>query len=249
MSFILDALKKLEQEKAARRNADSKISDEIVRENRQVLRKARRSVPVSVVLVSLGLVLLLGFSAAFLWHRHGAGEQSKVAALGPERTSPAAEEVAADSQRAERAAPPATPVSGMASLAPPSVRGMASLAPPPVRGMAEEEKEPLPRPVETNRKSRRGRIDEDTTSRTDVKTRSAQPVGEGSGSGGSRLTVSGIAWQDAPSARRAVINGDLVQEGAQVGGATVEEIQPTRVRFSSGGRQFTVSISGPLVVK
>jgi general secretion pathway protein B len=238
MSFILDALKKLEQEKAARRNADSKISDEIVRENRQVLRKARRSVPVSVVLVSLGLVLLLGVSGAFLWHRHGAGEQMKVAALGPERTSPAAEEVAADSQRTERAAPPATPVSGMASL-----------APPPVREMAEEEKEPLPRPVETNRKSRRGRIDEDTTSRTDVKPRSAQPVGEGSGSGGSRLTVSGIAWQDAPSARRAVINGDLVQEGAQVGGATVEEILPTRVRFSSGGRKFTVSISGPLVAK
>ena len=83
----------------------------------------------------------------------------------------------------------------------------------------------------------------------DYRNRSTQSATEVSGAGGSRLTVSGIAWQDAPSARRAVINGDLVQEGAQVGGATVEEIQPTRVRFSSGGRQFTVSISGPLVVK
>jgi general secretion pathway protein B len=227
MSFILDALKKLEQEKAARRNADIKISDEIVREHRQVMRKSRRSVPVSVVLVSLGLVLLLGVSGAFLWHRHGAGEQSKVVAMNSERTLPVAEKVAPDSQRTERAVPAASPV----------------------RPVVAEEDEPLPRSVETNRKSRKGRIEESRSSITDSKPRSAQPVGEGSGSGGSRLTVSGIAWQDAPSARRAVINGDLLKEGAQVGGATVEEIQPTRVRFSSGGRQFAVSISGPLVAK
>ncbi len=230
MSFILDALKKLEQEKAARRNADIKISDEIVRENRQGMRKARRSVSVSVVLGSLGLVLVLAVSGAFLWHSHGAGKQSKVVAMGSERSFPPAEEVAANSQRTERAVPAAAPVRPVA---------------------AEVDDKPLPRsvPVETKRQSQRGQINGDRASRTDVKTRSAQSDGEGSGSGGSRLTVSGIAWQEAPSARRAVINGDLVPEGAQVGGAKVEEIQPTRVRFSSGGRQFTVSISGPLVAK
>lgn len=227
MSFILDALKKLEQEKAARRNADIKISDEIVRENRQVMRKARRSVPVSVALVSLGLVLLLGISGAFLWHRHGAGDQSKVVAVNSEQKYPAAEEVAPASQRPQMAVPAATPV----------------------RPVAAVEDESSPQPVEANRMSRRDRMEGNRTSRADFKKRSAQPSMEVSGSGGSRLTVSGIAWQEAPSARRAVINGDLVQEGAQVGGATVEEILPTRVRFSSGGRQFTVSISGPLVAK
>ncbi|MDD2336166.1 MAG: general secretion pathway protein GspB [Geobacteraceae bacterium] len=226
MSFILDALKKLEQEKAARRNADIKISDEIVRENRQVMRKARHSVPVSVVLVSLGLVLLLGISGAFLWHRHGAGDQSKVVAMNLEQKFPTAEEVPA-SQRPQMAVPAATPVGPVAAV----------------------EDEPSSHPVEANRMSRRERMEANRSSGADFKKRSAQPSMEVSGSGGSRLTVSGIAWQDAPSARRAVINGDLVQEGAQVGGATVEEIQPTRVRFSSGGRQFTVSISGPLVVK
>lgn len=227
MSFILDALKKLEQEKAARRNADIKISDEIVRENRQGMRKARRSVPFSVVLGSLGLLLVLAASGAFLWLSHGSGKQPKVVAMSSERTFPPAERVAVDSQRTERAVPAAVPV----------------------RPVVAEEDEPLPRPVETNRRSRREKIEERRSSLTDSKTRSVQPVGEGSGSGGSRLTVSGIAWQDAPSARRAVVNGDLVQEGALVGGAKVEEIQPTRVRFSSGGRQFTVSISGPLVAK
>jgi general secretion pathway protein B len=229
MSFILDALKKLEQEKAARRNADIKISDEIVRENRKVTRKARRAVPVSVVLVSLGLVLLLGVTGAFLWHRHGAGEQSKVVAMNSEQTVPAAKEVVPESQRPE-----------MAMRA----------APPPIRKMSvAEDEEPSPRPVEIDRKPGRERIEGSRSSLMDSRSRSAQPVVEVSGPGGSRITVSGIAWQDAPSARRAVINGDLGQEGAQVGGATVEEIQPTRVRFSSGGRHFTVSVSGPLVAK
>jgi len=83
----------------------------------------------------------------------------------------------------------------------------------------------------------------------DLNASSEDSAREVSGSKGSRVTVSGIAWQDAPEARRAVINGDLVGEGSQVGGATVEEILPTKVRFSSGGRRFSVSISGPLVDK
>jgi general secretion pathway protein B len=227
MSFILDALKKLEQEKAARKGGDVKISDEIVRENRRGMRKARRSVPVSVVLVALGLVLLLGASGAFLWHKHGGGDQSKVAAVGPEQTLPAAPKMSEASQGT--------------ILAEPVV--------PEVRPMADEAAEPSPLPMEAKRTSRREWNEAKSLSRPDFKARPTQPSGEVSSSGGSGPKVSGIAWQDAPSARRAVINGDLVQEGAQVDGATVEEILPSRVLFSSGSRRFTVSISGPLVAK
>lgn len=227
MSFILDALKKLEQEKAARRGGDIRISDEIVREKRQGIRKARRSVPVSVVLVALGLVLLLGASGAFLWLKHGAGDQSKVVATGPEQTLPAAPKISEASQGT--------------ILAEPVV--------PEVRPMADKAAEPSPLPVEAKRTSRREWNEAKTLPMPDLKAGPTQPSGELSSSGGSGPKVSGIAWQDAPAARRAVINGDLVQEGAQVDGATVEEIMPSRVLFSSGSRRFTVSISGPSVVK
>jgi len=226
MSFILDALKKLEQEKAARKGGAINISDEIVREKRQVIRKVRRTVPVSVVLAALGL--LLGASGAYLWHKHGVDDQAKVVAPSSERTLSVVPKMPAASQGtslAEPAVPRVLPVAAVAT-------------------------DPLPLPVETKRQTRSEPLAVQSSARQDSPARATPPAVEVSGSGeSSRLTVSGIAWQDAPSARRAVINGDLVKEGAQVGGATVEEILPTRVRFSSGGRQFTVSISGPLVAK
>lgn len=209
MSFILDALKKMEQEKAARRSGEINISAEIIRDNRQMRRKAKRSVPVSAVLAAFGLLILLGVSGAFFWHKHDGKKQANVVAMMPERMPPAALEETGP-QESEPAGPAVSPARPVASVA----------------------TEPIPRPV-----------------KTDLKARSEEPAREESGSKGSGITVSGIAWQDAPAARRAVINGDLVEEGAQVGGATVEEILPTKVRFSSGGRRFSVSISGPLVAK
>jgi general secretion pathway protein B len=54
------------------------------------------------------------------------------------------------------------------------------------------------------------------------------------------ITVSGIAWQDERSMRRAVINGFLVGEGAEIQGAKIIEIKESRVRFSRGGEVFEV---------
>lgn len=56
------------------------------------------------------------------------------------------------------------------------------------------------------------------------------------------IKVSGIAWQDERSARRAVINGFLLKEGSSVAGARVMEIQQDRVRFSLAGRNFEVPL-------
>ncbi|RQW89610.1 MAG: hypothetical protein EHM79_02860 [Geobacter sp.] len=226
MSFILDALKKLEQEKAARKGGAINISDEIVRDKRQVIRKARRTVPVSIVLVALGL--LLGATGAYLWYQHGVGDQAKVIAPSSERPLSAAPKMSAASQ-------------GTSFTEPAVLQGLPEAAVVP---------DSSPLPLETKRQTRSDRPEGQNPSKQVFPARATQPDVEASSTGElTRLTVSGIAWQDAPSARRAVINGDLVKEGAQVSGATVEEILPTRVRFSSGGRQFTVSISGPLVAK
>jgi len=63
-------------------------------------------------------------------------------------------------------------------------------------------------------------------------------------SGEEGITVSGIAWQDERHLRRAVINGALVGEGAEVQGAKVIEIRENHVRFSRGGEIFEVVHSG-----
>ena len=59
------------------------------------------------------------------------------------------------------------------------------------------------------------------------------------------LSVSGIAWQEERSLRRAVVNGLLLGEGAEIAGARVVEIGERRVRFSRGGQTFSVSLSSP----
>lgn len=60
------------------------------------------------------------------------------------------------------------------------------------------------------------------------------------------IKLSGIAWQDERTARRAVINGFLLKEGAVVSGATITEIQATRVRFSSAAGQFEIVLDSVL---
>jgi general secretion pathway protein B len=222
MSFILDALKKLEQEKAARRNGDLNISHEIVRDTHQLRRRARRSVPLGVVLAAFGLVLLLSATGAFFWHKQDVGGAKDVA-MSSDQTLPAAAKMVEVPQSAIPVVPSVSPA----------------------RTRVVEASVPAPPPVEPKRQMQnRVRSVTESPLRNDFNDRSAQSSEEVSGSGGSGIKVSGIAWQDSPSARRAVVNGDLVKEGAQVGGATVEEILPTRVLFSSGGRRFTLSISG-----
>ena len=60
------------------------------------------------------------------------------------------------------------------------------------------------------------------------------------------ISISGIAYQDERSLRRAVLNGALVGEGAEVAGARVVEIREHKVRMSRGGQLFDVVFSSGL---
>lgn len=57
------------------------------------------------------------------------------------------------------------------------------------------------------------------------------------------LKLSGILWQENPSERQAVINGNFVREGGMVDGVKVLKIHPTHVRLSYNGRLFEISIN------
>ncbi|HSR12239.1 MAG TPA: general secretion pathway protein GspB [Thermodesulfobacteriota bacterium] len=71
--------------------------------------------------------------------------------------------------------------------------------------------------------------------------RGAEPAVREASSGPPQLKITGIAWQEEPSMRRAFVNGNFVREGSVVEGAKVVEILPTGVRFSFGENTFEVS--------
>ena len=56
------------------------------------------------------------------------------------------------------------------------------------------------------------------------------------------IKLSGIAWQEERSARRAVVNGFLIQEGGVVSGAKITDIYQNRVRFSQSGKIFEIPL-------
>jgi hypothetical protein len=60
------------------------------------------------------------------------------------------------------------------------------------------------------------------------------------------IKLSGIAWQDEHSERRAVINGFLYKEGSIVSGATITDIHASKVRFSSPAGVFEIKLDAVL---
>lgn len=56
----------------------------------------------------------------------------------------------------------------------------------------------------------------------------------------SDIQVNGVAWQDERGLRRAVVNGLLLKEGSTISGAQLKEILPDRVRFERSGSVFEV---------
>lgn len=60
------------------------------------------------------------------------------------------------------------------------------------------------------------------------------------------IKLSGIAWQDERSARRAVVNGFLLKEGSVVSGARITEILADRVRFALPSGTFEMRLDAVL---
>lgn len=222
MSFILDALKKLEQEKAARRAGNVNISDEILRGNHRFSRTSKRTFSMSAATVGVGVVLLTLIAAVtFLWRDRGVVRET-------ESTSP------------DTYVRPREPMVAQRDSAPSALRELE--APPEREAPLPALRTETPPPPARAREVRAGTPA--ITSPSPASTRSGDIPQMGTSAAGG-LTVSGIAWQDARSARRAVVNGVLVSEGNSVGGANVVEIMQTGVRFSSNGRTFEVSLSSP----
>lgn len=198
MSLILDALRKMEQERKARRLTGTDIRPEVL-SYRGIPRKpstSSRLIPVTTVT----MMLLLGIGGWFLLK-----EEKPVPANFPKNSST-----------------PKIASSDPIQSPPPAPQLHATVDPP---------TQPLPTPAAPQK----------TTTPPTPQEQKPPPITEISNAPG--ITISGIAYQDERSLRRAVINGALLGEGAEVAGLKVVEIRENRIRFSKAGETFDLVYS------
>jgi len=218
MSSILKALKKLEQEKAARKPDSFRIDAEILRGG-----APRRLFSTSASLAAIAL-FLCGVGATYLFMRHdntpAPVQQSRSSKTGiMVETSPGTTRF---------------PVSNVPAVEPQPR--------PPANGTSVPEK-PVPsaRSMEKQQQTRREKPAE-IVPQIIPEPRSVHPsvpVAPAVTPAKPVLKVDGIAYQDGAESV-AVINGITVSNGSVIEGARVEEIQKDRVRLSRGGEKFEI---------
>jgi len=198
MSLILDALRKIELERKAKRQSSQEIRADVLNYhgNAPVAEKNR------IMPITLALLLVSAAIACFFFLHQT--DSPKIDSTPQKETL-----------RQE-----ATPITPVTPVTPPQ-----PLQPPP--------------PEPPAQKSAQTRVNSSTVP---VK-QATQPVISKQKNGDEGIFISGIAWQDERSLRRAVINGFLVGEGAEIQGAKIIEIKETRIRFSRNGNFFEIDHS------
>jgi len=212
MSSILEALRKLEDEKAARRGVAGNLAGRVVKTGR----RERRN---SALLLAGGMLAVAAVSVLVTWlamkgpslRRDGGPLPQAVEHVSP---FPAA----TDTPSRQGAGQPAPAANG-ASKGTPSTAATALPGKNP--GSAAARKRPSPASLSG-------------ASSAPEKPAPASPLPS--------LTVTGIAWQKENVNRMAVVNATPVREDTVVEGALVKEILPDRVRFSFNGKEFDVPL-------
>lgn len=238
MSSILKALKKLEEEKAARRNGSTDVAKGILRSIPRQHLKSRWILPVSIAGSAL--------AAALLTYILTGGKPSTERESVPEVHRRVASEIPERKAPVQAAAPavsgtPLPPVNevAVAAIKIPGKKKKDAMRPittssaaklparlPENKGNAESSPE-VQSPATNNHLSQKN--SDESMRQTDVHSR---PL----------LRVSGIAWNRDSSERLAVVNGMPVSEGTTIEGARVEEILKDKVRFSFEKRTFDVAV-------
>ncbi|MCM0082396.1 general secretion pathway protein GspB [Geomonas sp. Red32] len=260
MSLILDALRKMEQERKTRRRAAADLRPEVLRYRGG----ASDPRPRPYLQVAAGAALLVaGIGAGFFLKGHGDGdrpaavrqeavrEMQENSAAAPPAAVMVAPAAPLPPKAAETSAPaPAGPAASAvapshAKTAPPSSAAAPVSAPsvPAASGGGERVSAPTPAGKAKTRTAAAAGGVRGVAREPVVKMKGSRDDAPVASQGGSDITISGIAFQDERSLRRAVLNGTLVKEGEEVAGARVVEIKETKVRLSRNGRQFDVVFS------
>jgi len=221
MSYILDALKKIEHEKINKRS-DGRISiaGTLFLEQKQ---SAARIVPWKIVLLIVAVSLV---ASAGTWFMLNGDSKKSVAVIRPV-TAPAAVPASIPAVAPVITLPQPPPASKQSSALP------ANIAVSQKGTISAEDHEPSRQDLQ--RLKIKNKI-QPVMSKQPVQTVQAP----------ADIKLSGIAWQDERTARRAVINGFLVKEGAIVSGAKVIDIRADRVQFSTPAGLFEIKLDAVL---
>ena len=228
MSYILDALKKLENEKAkkARNDGMMSISGALLRDEPRRPSGGNAWKIATVVVVAVSLIALAG-----TWFvLHGDKRRVSRSAAVVVQPPPVARVVPPPAAPPVAAVQPAAPVPPQPA---PSVRPVVPPKPQAVVPSISKADDDTPlvaakKQAVRLRKQKGG--GQQAVGETSVAPAISAPPAD--------IKVSGIAWQDERSARRAVVNGFLMREGGVVAGARITEILRDRVRFSAGDKVF-----------
>ena len=218
MSHILDALQKVQDEKAAKlkqstMTAGILLETPVRRQNEKRL-YLFGSAAVIVVLCAAALVIWSSLTSS----KPGSKEALRTVApqQPPIATMPTA--------------PPLPPVAQPPAQAVSPVPVPMPAAPPPPRSAEKTGAEPA-----TNRSKMQQPQNNSAAA-------AIKPVETVLSSAPEGVKLTGIAWQENHKTRRAVINDTLVGEGAVIAGAKVIEIRPDMVRFEKNGAVFEVTL-------
>ncbi|GAW65498.1 hypothetical protein GPEL0_01f0414 [Geoanaerobacter pelophilus] len=221
MSLILDALRKMEQERRSRRGAANDLRPEVLRYRMATQAKEPARYPVVLIGVAL-LCVGIGAGVLFKGNRSEAPREETVAAAPASQLLPAA--------------PPAVPPPAAPAVAP--TPSLTAVTAPPSSSQGESASAPAAaapaRPKPASASSRPAAAEGEVGGLR-------EPAGVQSGA--QDISISGIAYQDERRMRRAVLNGVLVGEGAEIAGARVVEIKETKVRVMRGGQIFDLPFS------
>lgn len=217
MSYILDALKKIEREKDSKRpDGRTSITGDLFRERSRPPAKGGAWKVIVLIAVS---VLVTG---AGTWFALRGSAPKNIAVVRPAAVPQPAPAVVA------------TPVPVL--VAPTAATPAASSVMVPAMAKKVAAGVDSARPVREPR-----RVKKTTRPAPSLQMQTAAVVPPPAD-----IKLSGIAWQDERTGRRAVINGFLLKEGAVVSGAKITDIQADKVRFTSAAGQFEIKLDAVL---
>ena len=221
MSSILEALKKLEEDKAARRGGIGNIAGRVTSTPRR-----SRMLPAWVWPSAMAAVALCAVLVTFTLM----GGFTKPSSSPPRPAQPAAGAVAVPQLAAtpDSAAPPQPTFPQTETGAEQQSRSPAPAAPAQKPALRPSPNNPAPAPVQQDSHVQGIQAPAPVKPAVEI----PMPV----------FNVTGIAWQMDEASRLAIVNGTSVSEGSKVEGALVEEIFPDRVRLSFQGKILDIAL-------
>jgi general secretion pathway protein B len=224
MSSILNALKRLEHEKASRKPDSFNIDAEILKSS-----SSRRTSSVGVIFAACA-VFACGSFAAYLYLKNTMPPASVIS------TSPAPKHEIRAETKIVTEIPSEQPVilpSDQNNMAQPKVAAPVTVKTmPPLQPTVQLHQSQAVKSAETIPQSLKQTVDpKPLPSSTPSVNPPAKPTA---------LKLDGIAFQDGGVDSLAVINGTTVSKGSMIEGAKVEEVLKDRVRFSRGVDKFEI---------